>query len=118
LFALDISAAFDTIDSSTLSDRPMLDFAVLLPPPTPYVQLYVALRPIDVSPFDVVSHCVSDVSRWFLDNGMLLNLNKTEVVIFRTGAQRTNLTRLLGVKVPFSPIQSSCSALHSTKICL
>jgi Reverse transcriptase (RNA-dependent DNA polymerase) len=51
-------------------------------------QLYVALRPTDVSPFDVVSHCVSDVSRWFLENGMLLNPNKTEAVLFGTRAQR------------------------------
>jgi len=28
-------------------------------------QLYVVLHPFDVSPFDVVSHCVSDISRWF-----------------------------------------------------
>jgi len=33
-------------------------------------QHYVAVRPSDVSPFDVVSHCVSDIPCWCLENGM------------------------------------------------
>jgi len=50
-----------------------------------------------VSLFDAVSHCVSDISRWFLENGMLLNPSKTEVILFRTRVQRKKI-----VKVAFS----------------
>ena len=85
-------------------------------------QLYVALRPTDVSPFDVVSHCVSDVSRWFLENGMLLNPNKMEAVPFGTCAQRNKFDNSAGINVAgvfqlLSALQSSCSVLYSTKIC-
>jgi len=133
LLALDISAAFDTIDFNTLFDRLRLDFGLgsvaldwlrsFLIGRTQYVgvgisrtspvtclsgvpqgfgpllfamyispvdkvvaahrvhlhqcaddtQLYVALRPSHVSPFDFVSHCVSDISRWFLEKRILLN---------------------------------------------
>jgi Reverse transcriptase (RNA-dependent DNA polymerase) len=62
-------------------------------------QLYVALRPTDISPFDVVSHCVSDVLRWFLENGMLLSPNKTEVVLFGTRAQRKKFDTSAGIDV-------------------
>ena len=62
-------------------------------------QLYVALRPTDVLPFDVVSHCVSDVSRQFLENGMLLNPNKTEAVLFGTRAQWKKFDTPAGIDV-------------------
>ena len=161
LLALDISAAFDTIDFSILSERLRLDFGLggfvldwlrsFLIGRTQYVgvgssqstpvmclsgvpqgsvlgpllfaiyispvdnvvaahrlhlhqyaddtQLYVALRPTDVSPFDVVSHCVSDVSRWFLENGMLLNPKKTEAVLFGTRVQRNKIDTSDGIDV-------------------
>ena len=70
-------------------------------------QLYVALRPTDVSSFDVVSHCVSDDSRWFLENGMLLNPNKMEAVLFGIRAQQKIVDTsdgfdVTGIKVAFS----------------
>jgi len=49
-------------------------------------QLYVTLRPSDISPFDAVSVCVSNIWRWFLENGMLLNPKKAEAVLFGTRA--------------------------------
>jgi len=62
-------------------------------------QLYMAVRPTANSPFDALSHCVSDVSRWFLENGMLLNPNKTEAVLFGTRAQRAKLDMSAGIDV-------------------
>jgi len=70
--------------------------------------LYMAVRPADNSPLEAASHCVSDVSRWFLENGMLLNLNKTEAVLFRTRAQRKKIDTsdgndVTGANIAFSP---------------
>lgn len=155
LLALDISAAFDTIDFSTLASRLMMDFGIggtalgwlrsFVTDRTQYVgvgttrsapvaclsgvpqgsvlgpllfaiyispvdnviaahhlhfhqyaddtQMYMAVRPGANSPFDAVSRCVSDVSRWFLENGMLLNPSKTEAVLFGTCAQRAKNRR-------------------------
>jgi len=61
----------------------------------------------DVSPFDVVSYCVSDISRWFLENGMVLNPSKTEAVLFGTCAKRNKIYTstgivIAGIKVAFS----------------
>jgi hypothetical protein len=171
LLALDISAAFDTIDFSVLADRLKLDFGIngvaldwllsFLIGRTQYVgvgssrstsveclsgvpqgsvlgpllfalyispvdnvvsahrlhlhqyaddtQLYMAVRPADNSPLEAASHCVSDVSRWFLENGMSLNPNKTEAVLFGTRAQRKKVDTsagmdVTGARVAFSPI--------------
>jgi exonuclease III len=178
LLALDISAAFDTIDFATLSDRLRTDFGIggfaldwlrsFLIGRTQYVgvgsarstpvmcmsgvpqgsvlgpllfaiyispvdnivaahrvclhqyaddtQLYVALRPTDISPYDVVSHCVSDVSRWFLENGMLLNPSKTEAVLFGTRAQRKKINTSSGIDVAGTqvPLSSSVKLLGVT----
>jgi hypothetical protein len=170
LLALDISAAFDTIDFVVLADRLKSDFGIdgvalewllsFLIGRTQYVgvgssrstpvvclsgvpqgsvlgpllfalyispvnnvvsahrlhlhqyaddtQLYMAVRPADNSPLEAASHCVSDVSRWFLENGMLLNPNKTEAVLFGTRAQRKKVDTsagidITGAKIAFSP---------------
>ena len=71
------------------------------------MQLYVILHPTDVSPFDAVSHCINNVSRWFLKNRMLLNPNKTEAVLFRTCVKRKKVDMsagidVAGIKVAFS----------------
>jgi len=42
--------------------------------------LYVSLNPTDVC--NLSSICASDVSRWFIENALLLNPTKTEAVIF------------------------------------
>jgi len=182
LLALDISAAFDTIDFGVLADRLKVDFGIdgvalewllsFLIDRTQYVgvgssrsaptvclsgvpqgsvlgpllfalyispvdnvvsahrihldqyaddtRLYMAIRPADISPLEAASQCVSDVSRWFLENGMLLNPNKTEAVLFGTRAQRkrstrqlvsTSLVRMLSLVHP-----SSCWVSHLMKI--
>ena len=41
--------------------------------------MYVALRLIYVSPFDVVSHGVTDVSRWFLNTSAAIDVARNQV---------------------------------------
>jgi hypothetical protein len=69
----------------------------------------MAVRPADNSPLEAASHCVSDVSRCFLENGMSLNPNKTEAALFGTRAQRKKDDTsaemdVTGARVAFSPI--------------
>ena len=40
-------------------------------------QLYMAVRPSVNVTYTGISECVADVSRWFLENGLLLNPTKT-----------------------------------------
>jgi len=73
------------------------------------MQLYVALRPSDVSPFDAVSLCVSDISRWFLENWMLINPSKNEAVLFGTRAQRKQINTSAGIDVAGIKVAFSCT---------
>lgn len=41
--------------------------------------------------FETLSICVDDVALWFLDDGLLLNRNKTEAILFGTSAQRKKI---------------------------
>jgi len=122
LLALDLSAAFDTINFDVLADRLMVDFGIdgvtlewllsFLIDRTQYIAVGLSrstpiasgvpqgsvfgplLFALYISPVDNVvsahrlhlqqyadnspleaSQCVSDVSSWFLENGMLLNPN-------------------------------------------
>jgi hypothetical protein len=171
LLALDISAAFDTIDFGILTDRLRTDFgigglalgwllsfvtdrmqyvgvgtarsasvtclsgvpqgsvlgpllfAIYISPVDNVIaahrlqfhqyaddtQMYMAVHPSANSPFDAASHCVSDVSRWFLENGMLLNPSKTEAVLFGTRAQRAKVDMSAGIDVAGAPVQFSRS---------
>jgi len=71
-------------------------------------QLYMAVRlSDDDDTFKPVSECVEDVSRWFLENGLLLNPEKMEAVLFGTKVQREKITTSSGIDVagavvPFS----------------
>jgi len=72
------------------------------------ILLYMAVRPADNSPLEAASQCVSDVSSWFPENGMLLNPNKTEAVLFGTRPQRKKIDTSAGIdvtgaNVAFSP---------------
>jgi len=49
--------------------------------------------------FGKVSLCVDDVCRWFLENVLLLNLSKTEAVLFGTGPQRDKVSTAGGIEV-------------------
>src|SRR5664279_5144614 len=48
------------------------------------LQLYTAVRADDFQDLSHVESCVADVSRWFLQNSLLLNPTKTEAVVFGT----------------------------------
>jgi len=43
--------------------------------------------------------CVNDVACWFLENGLLLNHDKTEAVLFGTSAQRKKIPTAGGINV-------------------
>ena len=59
--------------------------------------LYMAVGPCADVTFKAVSECVEDVARWFLENGLLLNLAKTEAVLFGTKAQREKIPVASGI---------------------
>jgi len=71
------------------------------------LQMYVSLRPNDFSDRSTISQCVSDVSRWFVENALLLNPEKTEAVVFGTRQRLATVDQacgldVCGVTVPFS----------------
>jgi len=59
----------------------------------------MAVRPVDNSPLEAASQCVGDVSRWILENSMLLNPNKMEAVLFRIRVQRKKIDTSAGIDV-------------------
>ena len=46
------------------------------------MQLYVSLNPTDFGTLSDIESCASDVSRWCIENALLLNPTKTEAVVF------------------------------------
>ena len=54
-------------------------------------QLYTEVRSLDSTQTEALSKCVSALTFWFLDNGLQLNSNKTEVMILGT---RPGLSKL------------------------
>ena len=42
------------------------------------MQLYVSLSPADFGDLSTIESCASDVSRWFVENALLLNIYGTE----------------------------------------
>jgi len=44
------------------------------------MQLYVSLNPTDFGTWSDIESCASDVSRWFIENALILNPTKTEAV--------------------------------------
>ena len=55
------------------------------------LMLYLALTASQLGDLSPVSECVDDVTRWFLENALLLNPSKTDAVIFGT-QQRLHVT--------------------------
>ena len=71
-------------------------------------QLYMAFQPDDsFTPLTAVSDCVADVSRWFLDNGLLLNPSKTEAVLYGTRAQTDKIDTADGIDVAGTTVKFS-----------
>jgi hypothetical protein len=48
------------------------------------LQIYYSIRTVDFGDLSPVVQCTKDVSRWFLENAILLNPTKTEAVVFGT----------------------------------
>jgi len=66
------------------------------------MQLYVSLSPADLS---TMESCASDVSRWFVENALLLDPTKTEAVIFGTSQWLSQVNRPQGVRVAGADVQ-------------
>jgi len=68
LIGLDLSAAFDTVCHSTLTQRLQTEFGL-----------------------SVLAACTTDVKQWYLQNGLQLNPDKSEVLPMGTANQRSHL---------------------------
>ena len=44
------------------------------------MHLYVSLNPTDFGTWSDIESCASDVSRWFIENALILNPTNTEAV--------------------------------------
>ena len=72
------------------------------------LQLYVAMVPSSFGDLSsVIVNCVSDVSRWFLENALLLNPNKTEAVVFGIRQRLQQIDRSHGINLAGSTVQYS-----------
>src|SRR5664279_174211 len=60
-------------------------------------------------PFAAITSCADDVTRWFLENGMLLNPAKTEAVLFGTHVQQKKIDTASGITVAGAQIDFSDS---------
>jgi len=83
LFALYVSPVDDVVNAHHLQYHQYADD----------LQLYTAIKPPWSNDLSALSDCVADVTRWFLDNGLLLNPTKTEAMLFGT---RQRLSQLKG----------------------
>ena len=68
LIGLDLSAAFDTVCHSTLTQRLQTEFGL-----------------------SVLAACTTDVKQWYLQNVLQLNPDKSEVLPMGTAYQRSHL---------------------------
>ena len=63
------------------------------------MQLYVSLNPTDFGTLSDIESCARDVSRWFIENALLLNPTKTEAVFLPRDAMHPRYTSLRPVSV-------------------
>ena len=54
-----------------------------------------------------MSDCIDDVTRWLLENDMLLNPTKTDAMLCGTQAQRRRVDTSAGINVPGAHVQFS-----------
>jgi len=69
------------------------------------MQLYVSLNPTDFGTLSDIESCASDVSRWFIENELLLNSTKTEAVVFGTSQRLSQINKSQGVWVAGAHVQ-------------
>ena len=86
-----------------------------------YVYNFMSLSSVDFSDLSAMEICAVDVSRWFVENALLLNPDKTEAVVFGTRKRLPQLHLSRGIDVPLgraltSPNPSSCSVWFSMPV--
>jgi len=64
------------------------------------LQLYMSLNSEDFNDLSAMEICAVDVSRWFVENALLLNSDKTEAVVFGTRKRLPQLHLSSGIDVP------------------
>ena len=75
-------------------------------------QIYTSIHPADPHPFNSLSVCAEAVTRWFLDNGLLINPSKTEAVVFGTRQQvLTKIDKSAGISFAGSQIKLNDSLM-------
>jgi len=89
LFTLYVSLINYVITAHSVSDHQYADDT----------QLYAALQPNKKVTFKPISECTDDVSRWFLENKLLLNSSNTEAMLCGTRAQCNKVNISGGVEV-------------------
>ena len=77
------------------------------------LMLYTALAPSMFSDLSSIANCTDAVSKWFMENALLLNPVKTETVIFGTRQCSAGLDITGGINVARSTVQ-----FNSVQICV
>ena len=72
-------------------------------------QLYTSIDPATDSDLSKLSQCASAVTRWHLENGLLLNPAKTEALMTGTRQQIAKLDKSVGVRVAGTTVACSTS---------
>ena len=69
------------------------------------MRLYASLKPTDFGTLSDIESCASAVSRWFIENELLLNATKTEAVVFGTSQRLSQVDKSQGVWVAGAHVQ-------------
>lgn len=68
---------------------------------TDFIQLYIAVSPEYFSPVDRLPQCLYDMNVWMSHNFILLNEDRTDVIIFRAKAQRATFSTSSVLSSPY-----------------
>ena len=63
------------------------------------IQTYIVIQPQCLKSLSQMINCTVDITHWFLENDLLLNLSKTEAVVFGTASRLRSTDTAEGVKV-------------------
>jgi len=70
-------------------------------------QIYTAIHPNTLQPFETIMHCVDLVVRWFLENGLLINPDKTDAIVLGSRQQISKLDLSSGLLVAGTQVSFS-----------
>jgi len=109
LLALDISAVFDAVDHTTLVEHARTVFSIngatldwlrsFVTERSQFIAIGTERSSEDFNYLSAMEICAVDVSRWFVENALLLNPDKTEAVVFGTRKRLTQLHLSSGIDV-------------------